>query len=99
MKFKFTRYKLPNIFKIIIALFLSINQLLANLYLHYTTYYDTQTDKSSFGGLSKSSSKLNDTTISQSSSNLFSANSIDLKANNINVIASKSEIKREFRPN
>ena len=54
----------------------------------YTNYYDKQTDKSSFGGLSKSSSKLNDTTISQSSSNLFSANSIDLKANNINVIAS-----------
>ena len=54
----------------------------------YTNYYDTQTNKSSFGGLSKSSSKLNDTTISQSSSNLFSANSINLKANNINVIAS-----------
>ena len=54
----------------------------------YTTYYDTQTNKSSFGGLNKSSSKLNDTTISQSSSNLFSANSINLKANNINVIAS-----------
>ena len=88
MKFKFIRYKLPNIFKIIIVLFLSINQLLANLYLPYTNYYDTQTNKSSFGGLSKSSSKLNDTTISQSSSNLFSANSIDLKANNINVIAS-----------
>lgn len=88
MKFKFTRYKLPNIFKIIIVLFLSINQLLANLYLPYTNYYDKQTDKSSFGGISKSSSKLNDTTISQSSSNLFSANSIDLKANNINVIAS-----------
>ncbi|ABS51217.1 two-partner secretion domain-containing protein [Campylobacter hominis] len=54
----------------------------------YTNYYDKQTDKSSFGGLSKSSSKINDTTISQSSSNLFSANSINLKANNINVIAS-----------
>ena len=88
MKFKFIRYKLPNIFKIIIILLLSINQLLANLYLPYTTYYDTQTNKSSFGGLNKSSSKLNDTTISQSSSNLFSANSINLKANNINLIAS-----------
>lgn len=88
MNLKFIRYKILNIFKIIIVLFLSINQLLANLYLPYTNYYDTQTDKSSFGGLSKSSSKLNDTTISQSSSNLFSANSIDLKANNINVIAS-----------
>ena len=88
MNLKFIRYKLPNIFKTIIVLFLSINQLLANLYLPYTTYYDKQTDKSSFGGLSKSSFKLNDTTISQSSSNLFSANSIDLKANNINVIAS-----------
>ena len=54
----------------------------------YTTYYDTQTNKSSFGGLNKSSSKLNDTIISQSSSNLFSANNIDLKANNINLIAS-----------
>ena len=88
MKYKFIRYKSLNIFKLITIVFLSINQLLANAYLPCTTYYDTQTDKSSFGGLSKSSSKLNDTTISQSSSNLFSANSIDLKANNINVIAS-----------
>lgn len=88
MNLKFIRYKLPNIFKIITIIFLSINQLLANLYLPYTTCYDKQTDKSSFGGLSKSSSKLNDTTISQSSSNLFSANSINLKANNINVMAS-----------
>ncbi|MCZ6104405.1 hypothetical protein [Campylobacter ureolyticus] len=40
MNLKFIRYKIPNIFKIIIVLFLSINQLLANLYLPYTTYYD-----------------------------------------------------------
>ena len=54
----------------------------------YTNYYDKQTNKSSFKGLSKSSSFINDTKSSQSSSNLFSANNIDLKANNINVIAS-----------
>lgn len=88
MNLKFIRYKSLNIFKLITIVFLSTNQLLVNTYLPCTNYYDTQTDKSSFGGLSKSSFKLNDTTISQSSSNLFSANSINLKANNINVIAS-----------
>ncbi|MCI6641276.1 hypothetical protein, partial [Campylobacter sp.] len=88
LKYKFIRYKSLNIFKFTTIVFLFTNQLLANTYLPYTNYYDTQTDKSSFGGLSKSSSKINDTTISQSSSNLFSANNIDLKANNINVIAS-----------
>lgn len=54
----------------------------------YTNYYDTKTSKSSFGGLSKSSSFINDTTTSQSSSNLFSTNTINLKANNINLISS-----------
>ena len=55
----------------------------------YTNYYESQTSKSSFGGLSKSSSFINDTTHSQSSSTLFSANNINLKANNINILASK----------
>ena len=83
MKFKFINPFLTFI------LFISCSEAsLINSSLMNVNYYDTQTDKSSFEGLSKSSSKLNDTTISQSSSNLFSANSIDLKANNINVIAS-----------
>ena len=83
MKFKFINPFLTFI------LFISCSEAsLINSSLMNVNYYDTQTNKSSFGGLNKSSSKLNDTTISQSSSNLFSANSIDLKANNINVIAS-----------
>ena len=83
MKFKFINPFLTFI------LFISCSEAsLINSSLMNVNYYDKQTDKSSFGGLSKSSSKINETTISQSSSNLFSANSIDLKANNINVIAS-----------
>ena len=83
MKFKFINPFLTFI------LFISCSEAsLINSSLMNVNYYDTQTNKSSFGGLNKSSSKLNDTTISQSSSNLFSANNINLKANNINVIAS-----------